>query len=50
MKMQEIKEMSVFYHSIYNINTAAMADVDTGLAGLGLVGLVGLVGLIIRAK
>ena len=42
--------MSVFYHSIYNINTATMVDVDVGFAGLGLIGMLGLVGLIVRAN
>lgn len=42
--------MSVFYHSIYNIDTSVIADANLGFAGLGLVGLVGLVGLIVREK
>ena len=42
--------MSVFYHSIYNIDTAVIADANVGFAGLGLVGLLGLIGLITRAK
>jgi len=42
--------MSVFYHSIYNIDTAIIADTSIGFAGLGLIGLLGLVGLIVREK
>lgn len=38
--------MSVFYHSIYNIDTASIAGPEVGLVGFGLIGLVGLVGLV----
>jgi len=42
--------MSVFYHSIYNIDAAVIADPNVGFAGLGLVGLLGLIGLIARIR
>ena len=38
--------MSVFYHSIYNIDTATLADANIGFIGFGLIGFAGLVGLI----
>ncbi len=38
--------MSVFYHSIYNIDTATLVDINVGFVGFGLIGLVGLIGLI----
>ena len=38
--------MSVFYHSIYNIDTVTLANSDTAIAGFGLIGLIGLTSLI----
>ena len=42
-------KVSVFYHSIYNIDTASIAGPEVGLAGFGLLGLIGLVGLASKA-
>ena len=42
--------MSVFYHSIYNIDTASIAGPESGLVGFGLLGLVGLVGLVGKVR
>jgi len=38
--------MSVFYHSIYNIDTTTLANIDIGFVGFGLIGLASFIGFI----
>ena len=42
--------MSIFYHSIYSVDTATIAGIESGFVGFGLIGLAGLIGLVVRAN